>query len=151
MDYYQAHQDISHGLFSTADVTYAFQCPWDEPGAPVHPKMQHPQFCDLSACLHLSATVWLAPFDFGIKQAVAIDFIPAMDTPGFMEIDVVLTRQAGENGMWRRLNKGFVNDLRKQLLVWRSLEESVRTAYEDKVLPGGAWPPGEASTGEVGA
>ena len=36
--------------------------------------------------------------------------------------------------MWKRLNKGFVNDLRKQLLVWRSLEEAVRVAYEDKVV-----------------
>lgn len=151
VDYYQAHQDISHGLFSTADVEYAFRCPWDGPGASPHPKTRHPQFCDLNACLHLTATVWLAPFDFGIKQLVAIDFIPAMDTPGFMEIDVEISRLAGENGMWRRLNKGFVNDLRKQLLVWRSLEESVRTAYEDRVLPGGDWPAGDVPTGEGGA
>jgi hypothetical protein len=135
IDYYQAHQDISHGLFSTADVDYVFKCPWDAPGASPHPRARHPEFCDLRACLHLTATVWLAPFDFGIKQVVAIDFIPAMDTPGFMEIDVEISRLAGENGMWKRLNKRFVNDLRKQLLVWRSLEESVRTAYEDR-LPG---------------
>jgi hypothetical protein len=148
IDYYQAHQDISHGLFSTADVNYAFKCPWDVPGAPAHPKVRHPQFCDLRACLHLTATVWLAPFDFGIKQVVAIDFIPAMDTPGFMEIDVEISRLAGENGMWRRLNKGFVNDLRKQLLVWRSLEESVRTAFEDRVVGAGSMPPEEASDRE---
>ena len=133
-DYYGTHQDVSHGLFATADVDYAFECPWDVPGAPPHPKERFPEFCDLKACMRLTATVWLAPFDFGIKQAVAITFIPSPDTPGYMEIDVELSRQAGEAGMWKRLNKGFVNDLRKQLLVWRSLEEAVRVAYEDKVV-----------------
>jgi len=134
LDYYQAHQDISHGLFATADVVYAFECPWDAPGAPVHPGTLHPEFCDLRACMRVRATVWLAPFDFGIKQAVTLYFVPAGDTPGYMEIEVELDRQAGEAGMWKRLNKGFVNDLRKQLLVWRSLEESVRMAYEDRVV-----------------
>ena len=133
-DYYEAHQDVSHGLFSTGDVDYAFECPWDAPGAAPHPRERHPEFCDLQACMHLHGTVWLAPFDFGIKQTVSIFFIPALDTPGYMEIDVELSRLAGEAGMWKRLNKGFVNDLRKQLLVWRSLEESTRTSYEDKVI-----------------
>ncbi|MFP5259261.1 MAG: FtsX-like permease family protein, partial [Acidobacteriota bacterium] len=32
-DYYQAHQDVSHGLFATADVDYVFECPWDLPSA----------------------------------------------------------------------------------------------------------------------
>jgi hypothetical protein len=133
-DYYGTHQDISHGLFATGDVDYAFECPWDLPGAAPHPKERFPEFCDLRACMRISATVWLAPFDFGIKQAIAISFIPSQDTPGYMEIEVELSRRAGEAGMWKRLNKGFVNDLRKQLLVWRSLEEAVRVAYEDKVV-----------------
>ena len=132
-DYYQSHQDVSHGLFATADVDYAFECPWDLPGSPPHPKELHPEFCDLRACMRLTGTVWLAPFDFGIKQSMSIVFTPAKDTPGYMEIDVELTRVAGEAGMWKRLNKGFLNDLRKQLLVWRSLEESTRTSYEDKI------------------
>ncbi|MYL83017.1 ABC transporter permease [Desulfovibrio aerotolerans] len=135
-DYYQAHQDVSHGLFATADVDYVFECPWDMPGASPHPKERHPEFCDLRACMRLTGTVWLAPFDFGIKQSVSIVFTPAWETPGYMEIDVALTRVAGEAGMWKRLNKGFLNDLRKQLLVWRSLEESTRTSYEDKVIGG---------------
>jgi len=135
-DYYQAHQDVSHGLFATADVEYAFECPWDMPGASPHPKERHPEFCDLRACMRLTGTVWLAPFDFGIKQTVSVVFVPAKETPGYMEIDVALTHVAGEAGMWKRLNKAFLNDLRKQLLVWRSLEESARTSYEDKIIGG---------------
>jgi hypothetical protein len=133
-DYYETHQDVSHGLFATADVRCLFECPWELPDAEPHPKERDPAFWDLSSCMRLTATVWLAPFDFGIKQGVTLYFVPSEDTPGYMEIDVELSRLAGEAGMWKRLNKGFVNDLRKQLLVWRSLEESVRTAYEDKVF-----------------
>jgi len=133
-DYYQSHQDISHGLFASDAVDYVFECPWDAPGAPAHPGKDHPEFCDLRACLRMTATVWLAPFDFGIKESVAIAFTPDEETPGFMQIDVELALLAGEVGMWKRLNKGFVNDLRKQLLVWRSLEESVRTAFEDTLV-----------------
>ncbi len=132
-EYYLAHQDVSHGRFATDAVAYAFECPWDLAGAPPHPGRRHPEFRDLAACMRLTATAWLAPFDFGIKQAVSILFVPAADTPGYMEIEVELTRQAGEAGMWKRLNKGFLNDLRKQLLVWRSLEETVRIAYGDAV------------------
>ncbi|MFU2210152.1 FtsX-like permease family protein [Solidesulfovibrio sp. C21] len=133
-DYYQTHQDVSHGLFATADVHCLFDCPWEVPGASPHPREHHAAFWELSSCMSLTGTVWLAPFDFGIKQEVTILFVPSTDTPGYLEIDVELSRLAGEAGMWKRLNKGFVNDLRKQLLVWRSLEESVRTSYEDKVF-----------------
>lgn len=132
-DYYQAHQDVSHGRFASADVAYAFECPWDEPGAPPHPGVRFPAFGELEACLRVRATVWLAPFDFGIKQDVDISFVPTLDMPGYMEIDVEVRRLAGEAGMWKRLNKGFLNDLRKQLLVWRSLEEGARAGFADKV------------------
>ena len=66
----------------------------------------------------------------GIKQRVVLHFVPALSNPGFMEIRVELVRLAGEEGMWKRLNKGFLNDLRKQLLIWRSLDEEARLSYE---------------------
>ncbi len=133
LEYYKAHQDVSHGLFSTADVRQDFVCPWNEPGAAPHPKELHGEFCSLESCLRIQARVWLAPFDFGINQQVTISFSPAMWHPGYLEIEVTLEREAGEAGMWKRLNKGFLNDLRKQMLVWRSLDEERRTAYEASV------------------
>ncbi|MDQ7833408.1 MAG: FtsX-like permease family protein, partial [Desulfovibrionaceae bacterium] len=120
-DYYKSHQDISHGLFSTDDVRFAFECPWDVPDKGPHPGKIDTAFVELRSCFRLTATVWLAPFDFGIKQRVDILFLPDMKNPGFMEIQVTLERVAGEAGMWKRLNKGFLDNLRKQLLVWRSL------------------------------
>jgi len=133
LEYYKAHQDVSHGLFSTAEVRQDFVCPWKEPGAGPHPKEVHGEFCSLDSCLRIMARVWLAPFDFGINQHVTITFSPAMWHPGYLEIEVELTREAGEAGMWKRLNKGFLDDLRKQMLVWRSLDEERRTSYERSV------------------
>lgn len=135
-DYYKSHQDISHGLFSTDDVRFAFECPWDAPDKGPHPGDIDQAFRELKSCFRLTAMVWLAPFDFGIKQRVDILFVPDMKNPGFMEIHVTLDRVAGEAGMWKRLNKGFLDNLRKQLLVWRSLDPENQVAYEEQIIAG---------------
>ncbi|WP_051261198.1 FtsX-like permease family protein [Desulfovibrio inopinatus] len=129
-EYYKAHHDISHGLFSTDNIAYDMVCPWEGAGAEAHPKERHSEFQELEHCLRVTGTVWLAPFDFGIKHQVTIIFTPAEWNPGFMEIDVELTRLAGESTMWLRLSKGFLHNLRKQLLVWRSITEEAREHYE---------------------
>lgn len=54
-----------------------------------------------------------------------------MENPGFLELKVALVRKAGEVNAWRRINKTFLNDLRKQLLVWRSLNESAQDYYNN--------------------
>ncbi|QLA19803.1 FtsX-like permease family protein [Desulfolutivibrio sulfoxidireducens] len=136
LDYYTSHQDISHGLFSTDDVRFSFECPWEEQGKGPHPARIHDSFSELKSCFRLTATVWLAPFDFGIKERVNIFFLPDMKNPGFMNIEVSLERVAGEAGMWKRLNKGFLNNLRKQLLVWRSLDPEAQVSYEEHIIAG---------------
>jgi hypothetical protein len=133
LEYYKAHQDVSHGLFSTGEVEQDFVCPWRAPGAGPHPGETHGEFRELLSCFRIKARVWLAPFDFGINQRVVITFSPAMWHPGYLEMEVELTREAGEAGMWKRLNKGFLDDLRKQMLVWRSLDEERRRSYESSV------------------
>ncbi|EPR44129.1 protein of unknown function DUF214 [Desulfovibrio sp. X2] len=123
LDYYQAHQDVTHGLFCSDDVACAFACPlqsFTEKRSPEAPDQ----------CLNLRASIWLAPFDFGVRQETEIFFCPSEDQPEFMEIRIRVARQAGEVGIWKRLNKNFLNDLRKQLLVWRSLDEEGRAGYE---------------------
>jgi hypothetical protein len=147
LEYYAAHEDVSHGLFSTADVRQDHVCPWHEPGAGPHPGQLHDEFQSLDSCLRITARVWLSPFDFGINQDVVIVFSPAMWHPGYLEIAVELTRRAGEAGMWKRLNKGFLNDLRKQMLVWRSLDDERRAFYGTVVDAGTGDPP--ESAGEV--
>ena len=63
-------------------------------------------------------------------QHVELRFTPAQDEPGFVEIQVVLTRESGESNTWRRINKGFLHTIRRQLLIWRSLDEPAKVHYE---------------------
>ena len=122
--YFKAHEDISHGIFSTGDITRTMACPADS--GPASGGCMDP-------CIILQLRVWLAPFDFGIMQAVRLQFCPAPEDPGFLEIKVYLTRLSGEANMWKRVNKAFLLDLRKQLLIWRSLDSTVQLEYDQEV------------------
>ena len=42
-----------------------------------------------------------------------------------------MEREAGEANAWRRINKAFLNQMRKQLLMWRSLEKEAQAGYEE--------------------
>lgn len=117
-EYYQAHADISHGLFSTDGLDVEFACPLNPPAA------DHPD------CFNISFRAWLAPFDFGIRQRVNIISCPSPDYPGFLEMRITLTREAGEKNVWLRLCRAFLNDLRKQLLIWRSLDAEEKSRFE---------------------
>ena len=96
-----------------------------------------------SQCVHLRAKVWLAPFDFGIMQWVDIRFCPAKEGAEFLEICVTMHRMAGEKTLWQRVNKSFINSLRKQLLVWRSLDEEAHRKYGDQLPYPSSLPPGD--------
>jgi cell division protein FtsL len=129
LEYFQGHQDVSHGLFSTGDIQFGFICQT----APVLASEDDDcpqQACEYDACLQMRASVWLAPFDFGINQKVDLQFCPAADEPGFLEIKVRLMRESGEANAWHRINKGFLHNIRKQLLLWRSFDLPTKEHYE---------------------
>jgi hypothetical protein len=134
VDYFRGHQDVSHGLFSTGPLSISYLCPVSHRlvesigGCPAGE-------CHKDACLAIHAGVWLAPFDFGIKQRVTMQFCPSVEEPGYLEIKVTLNRESGEANTWRRINKGFLLSLRKQLLVWRSLSGDEKREYEDVLTP----------------
>jgi len=129
-DYFESHQDVSHGTFSTADVAFRFVC--ESPPSLKDERLDCPQGeCDFDQCLHISSRVWLAPFDFGIMQGVDLRFRPASEDPGFLEIQVRLVRESGEANAWRRINKTFLHQIRRQLLVWRSFDDQTKLEYEN--------------------
>ena len=86
--------------------------------------------CEYDQCLRLKTRVWLAPFDFGIMQRVTIKFRPAVNEAGFLEISIRLIRESGEANAWHRINKAFLHDVRKQLLIWRSFDDHTKLHYE---------------------
>ncbi len=130
--YFEGHMDISHGLFSTGDLDFNFVCPQCRQTKATISDDDHDRCCSTS-CLNLNMNVWLAPFDFGIMQRVEIHFTPSSDNSGFLEINVTINRKTGEVNSWRRLNKTFLHELRKQLLVWRSLDASAKSNFAKPV------------------
>jgi len=123
-EYYFAHKDVSHGLFTTDDISLEFYCPFDQLSG-----LSGPNHCERD-CIQVKTRVWLAPFDFGVKQFVHLVFCPSTEDPdNYVEIRVTLQREAGEANSWRRINKAFINDLRKQLLIWRSLDSEAQSHY----------------------
>jgi hypothetical protein len=128
-DYFEGHQDVSHGMFSTADIQFSFVCS-DPPGLTKETVNCPEEKCEFDQCLQIQSRVWLAPFDFGIMQSVDFWFKPADDEPGFLEIKVRLIRASGEANAWRRINKPFLHEIRRQLLVWRSFDDPTKEKYE---------------------
>ena len=59
-----------------------------------------------------------------------LQFCPAVDEPGYLEIKIRLVRESGEANAWRRINKGFLHSIRKQLLLWRSFDLPTKQHYE---------------------
>jgi hypothetical protein len=132
-EYFEGHQDISHGRFSTANIEFSSVCETPPSLTRDHGQCTGPA-CENRWCLQMAARVWLAPFDFGIMQQVALQFRPAATEAGFLEIHVRLVRESGEANAWHRINKAFLHDIRKQLLIWRSFDDKMKLRYEALLL-----------------
>jgi hypothetical protein len=128
-EYFESHQEVSHGMFSTANIRLSFVCE-NPPGMGRGQIECDAEKCEHDRCLQIENKVWLAPFDFGIMQQVALIFRPAETEAGFLEIHVRLNRESGEANAWHRINKTFLHDIRKQLLIWRSFDDDTKRQYE---------------------
>ncbi|MFT5700304.1 MAG: ABC-type lipoprotein release transport system permease subunit [Desulforhopalus sp.] len=127
--YLISHKDISHGLFSTGPVDVVFSCLTVAEMVDMVNQSENPH--ELK-CLHIRANIWLAPFDFGIMQTADIQFRPAREGEDFLEINITLQRRSGESGIWQRLNTSFLHEFRKQLLIWRSLDDQVHRELQEE-------------------
>jgi len=128
-EYFEGHQEITHGMFSTANVEFGFVC--ETPPSLADDASDCPEDeCEFSQCLQIRSRVWLAPFDFGIMQHVELQFKPSKDERGFLEIAIRLDRESGEANAWHRINKTFLHEIRRQLLLWRSFDDDSKTHYE---------------------
>jgi len=125
-NYFSGHRDISHGKFSTGPVELIQTCA--SVGEIKEVIKNHHDPCTYK-CVHLRAKVWLAPFDFGIMQHVDVQFCPAQDNISFLEIKIIINRESGEESQWQRINTIFVHELRKQLLIWRSMDQAAHDQF----------------------
>jgi hypothetical protein len=132
-EYFESHQDVSHGMFSTADIELS-SVSENFPGQTRDSDDDAAKEAASDQLLQIDVRVWLAPFDFGIMQQVALQFRPAATEAGFLEIYIRLNRESGEANAWHRINKAFLHDIRKQLLIWRSFDDKTKLDYEALLL-----------------
>ena len=83
--------------------------------------------------LGLRAEVALAPFDLGVSQTFELRSAPS-GIQGIDEVNIKLRRVSGQPDDWQRLNKVFLDDLRRQFLIWRSLSRQTMETYRGKTL-----------------
>jgi len=76
----------------------------------------------------ISMMTWIAPFDLGVSQRAELRTIPS-DMRDVYELKVTLRRESGDVSSWRRVNVRFLNTLRKQFLIWRTLSTEDRERY----------------------
>ncbi len=109
-EHFESHGDASLDVFSAKGIT-------------VHRVENQGQR------LGISANIALAPFDLGVVQQFEMHTRPS-DIPGIDEVVVELTRLNGAPGTWLRGNRFFIEDLRNQFLVWRSLPVETVEHYQ---------------------
>lgn len=119
--FYDSHKDVAHESFLVDDLSMDVDTPEPTPG-----QMPAP------VCLLIRTNTWLAPFDFGIKQRIQIHCCPSLENPGYLEIAIQMIRLSGEHSAWVRANKNFIKALRKQMLLWRLLDQEAKAAYSDQ-------------------
>ncbi|MFW6107451.1 MAG: FtsX-like permease family protein [bacterium] len=77
------------------------------------------------------ARCWLAPYDLGISQDVRFDAVPTGEHDVY-RIVVTIHRISGDTLSWQRMNRGFLNVLRKQFLVWRTVPSGTKQEYGEE-------------------
>lgn len=72
--------------------------------------------------------VWLAPFDLGVSQHVQFKAIPTGEHNVYT-VELHIQRLSGEDASWRRVNQRFMNAIRKQFLIWRTVSPEAKEEY----------------------
>ena len=111
-EHFRRHDDAGLGGFAASDVAVRR----DDEGS-----------------LQLASTVALAPFDLGVTQRLTLTAVGS-EIPGVDEVAVHAERLSGASGDWHRANRVFVKDLRRQFLLWRTLNHDVIEGYRMQTL-----------------
>jgi hypothetical protein len=79
----------------------------------------------------LRCRVWLAPYDMRVGQHLLLELRPAADASLFT-VHYRAARFSGELDAWRRANFTFIDLLRQQFLIYRTLPEERKDHYLEK-------------------
>jgi hypothetical protein len=109
-EWFNAYEEYSIGDFVTQDVQAS--------------ETETPQ----GKAYSIKLMAWLAPFDLGVSQQVELLTQPT-EMHDVFEIQLNLHRESGDVSSWKRVNRRFLNTLRKQFLIWRTLRAEDRERY----------------------
>jgi hypothetical protein len=80
----------------------------------------------------IGCKAWLAPFDLGVSQHIKLETVPT-ELQDVFDLKLTLTRVSGDVSNWKRVNRRFMNTLRKQFLIWRTLSNAERERYLEEM------------------
>ena len=113
-EWFRAYEEQSVGDFLTQDIRTGRE------------------MMDLGTGYRLTGRIWLAPFDLGVSQTIALDTAPT-DLEDVYAVHLTLTRVSGDVSNWKRVNRRFLNVVRKQFLIWRTLTaDAARAVHGDR-------------------
>lgn len=78
--------------------------------------------------IRITADCRLSPYQVGVVQRVEIAATEDKEQNRWV-FGIILRRIMGATTEWERLNRGFINEIREQLLLWRTLPESEKQKY----------------------
>jgi len=111
-EYFNTYQDVSLGNFYTSGAKLSYE---------KHPSEKNKYIVETN--------IWLAPFDLGVSQEFKMIFEP-LGQYNFYTINLFMKRTSGESTDWKRLNRRFLDGIRKQFLIWRTVSTEVKKEYE---------------------
>ena len=79
----------------------------------------------------IDMNIWLAPFDLGVSQHVTVRAMPEAEH-NIYAISLQIKRLSGEDASWRRVNQRFMNVIRKQFLIWRTVDAEAKEGYRQQ-------------------
>ncbi|HDD65030.1 MAG TPA: FtsX-like permease family protein, partial [Firmicutes bacterium] len=110
-EYFNSYQDVSLGNFYTNGATLKYE------------KLESGKNKYI-----LETEIWLAPFDLGVSQKLKMVMEP-LGQYNFYVINLFMKRTSGEFNDWKRLNRRFLDGIRKQFLIWRTVSSEIKKDY----------------------
>jgi hypothetical protein len=77
--------------------------------------------------IKISAIIKLKPFELGVSQT--FELIASPDEKNVYNFNLYLTHSTGDRRTWMTSNYFFVDEIRKQFLIWRSLRAEEKQKY----------------------
>ena len=118
-DYFDAHADESASDFYTDQVTFN--------------QTSEGGNGEEEGSYSIGMMVWLAPYDLGVSQSIRFITSPVGgEEEDLYNITLDVHRESGEIASWKRVNRRFLNLVRKQLLIWRTFSADIRGEFHER-------------------